>query len=99
MVRADVATRPPSSFVAGITANAQMTNMELRTSNTFFHSFAIAQYLPKVLASMSSTSASFLAIEGRHVFITGGSGGVGSAAAREFLGTHPVSYVVDASIV
>jgi FlaA1/EpsC-like NDP-sugar epimerase len=31
---------------------------------------------------------SFLGLEGRHVFITGGAGGVGSAAAKEFLGKN-----------
>lgn len=37
---------------------------------------------------MSGTHTSFLALEDRHVFLTGGAGGVGSAAAKEFLGKH-----------
>lgn len=37
---------------------------------------------------MTSHPQSFLAIEGLHVFVTGGVGGIGSAAAKEFLGTE-----------
>ncbi|KAM0555881.1 hypothetical protein ACHAPJ_006283 [Fusarium lateritium] len=33
----------------------------------------------------NNTSSSFLSIEGCHVFVTGGSGGVGAAATKEFL--------------
>ncbi len=36
---------------------------------------------------MSIVVPSFLGLEERHVFITGGAGGVGSAAAKEFLGS------------
>jgi hypothetical protein len=42
------------------------------------------------LADMSTDAQSFLAIEGRHAFITGGAGGVGSAAAKEFLGMEQI---------
>ena len=35
---------------------------------------------------MSTAVPSFLGLEGRHAFITGGAGGVGGAAAKEFLG-------------
>ena len=35
---------------------------------------------------MSTAAPSFLGLEDHHVFITGGAGGVGSAAAKEFLG-------------
>ena len=37
---------------------------------------------------MASPAQSFLAIGGLHVFLTGGAGGIGSAAAKEFLGTE-----------
>jgi len=31
---------------------------------------------------------SFLGLEGLHVFITGGAGGIGGQAVKEFLGTY-----------
>ena len=40
---------------------------------------------------MASEQQSFLALEGLHVFVTGGAGGVGSAAAKEFLGRIDVA--------
>lgn len=36
-------------------------------------------------AGIMSGTASFLALEGLHVFITGAAGGIGSQAVREFL--------------
>jgi FlaA1/EpsC-like NDP-sugar epimerase len=37
---------------------------------------------------MSETSRSFLGLEGLHVFVTGGGGGIGGAAVKEFLGNY-----------
>jgi NAD(P)-dependent dehydrogenase (short-subunit alcohol dehydrogenase family) len=36
---------------------------------------------------MADIVPSFLALEGKHVLITGAAGGIGSAAVKEFLGT------------
>ena len=46
---------------------------------------------------MSTGTQSFLALEGRHVFITGGSGGIGTAAVKEFLGEYDDSLSFDLS--
>lgn len=39
-----------------------------------------------VAFAMAATTASFLNLEGAHVFVTGAAGGVGIAVVREFLG-------------